>query len=338
MAVQAFAPAIGPLVSAIMSMGAQDKQQNLAEAELNFRRSEAARQRRMAMDGSSDAYGNRTRYVPGRGWVVDNTPLTQAILDAEQKENQQRLTVDARRQRQASERKDSRSRRADDAFKDEFDSYQYAYRPSEESYTADHQVAAALADKNRNEGGLGALAAAIMRTGDSNQLEKLNDVSGSDSSAAARLAEALLGAKAQGTQRYLAETGGRDAVMGGRLSTLGSIANNVDGVSTSNTNLNPMLTSMMEKDSDNLLSTMARGAGSVAEGMRGVTAAAGRSVDLGPLVNSIVGGMTQKQPTAQEKALAELLMQQQFSDAQLGLLKNKAATSEIYSKHRGAFS
>lgn len=54
--------------------------------------------------GSTDAQGNRTRFEPGTGWVVDLSDATQRNVDAGQFEQFQQLTHDASRNRANADR------------------------------------------------------------------------------------------------------------------------------------------------------------------------------------------------------------------------------------------
>jgi hypothetical protein len=47
--------------------------------------------------GVTDAYGNRVRFVPGKGWVTELSPLQQAIADLVQREQMRQGTIGADR-------------------------------------------------------------------------------------------------------------------------------------------------------------------------------------------------------------------------------------------------
>lgn len=60
-------------------------------------RAEADRQRREAQLGQTDAYGNRTYFVPGRGWVTELSDQQQTLQDLTEREQQRQLTTEADR-------------------------------------------------------------------------------------------------------------------------------------------------------------------------------------------------------------------------------------------------
>lgn len=77
----------GSVVSGIMNLFNQGQQNRNQEAQLqlalqnyNLNKQIADRQYELSTAGRTDARGNVTRYVPGRGWVVDTTPGTKDII------------------------------------------------------------------------------------------------------------------------------------------------------------------------------------------------------------------------------------------------------------------
>lgn len=82
----------------------QQQQLAAAQNDLSFRnfyaqQRMAQQQLEMAQAGSTDARGNRTEYVPGRGWVTTPTAQTRALMQASDAEELARLTQDAPRSR-----------------------------------------------------------------------------------------------------------------------------------------------------------------------------------------------------------------------------------------------
>lgn len=77
--------AIGGGILNLISQGQQ--QQNSQQAiqmamrDYELKKRMADQQYELATAGQTDARGNQTRYVPGRGWVVDATPKTQSLIN-----------------------------------------------------------------------------------------------------------------------------------------------------------------------------------------------------------------------------------------------------------------
>lgn len=98
--------AAGAVASPIMQLLGQRSQNAMAAANLDMQwrqlqqQQEMQRfQQEMATAGTRDARGNRTRYVPGIGWVEEATDITKALLGASDAEELARLTQDMPRQR-----------------------------------------------------------------------------------------------------------------------------------------------------------------------------------------------------------------------------------------------
>lgn len=75
----------GGLLNLLNQQGQQgNQQQALMLAQLNYQlqQEQVRKQYELATAGREDIRGNRTHYVPGRGWVVDATPETENIVRA----------------------------------------------------------------------------------------------------------------------------------------------------------------------------------------------------------------------------------------------------------------
>jgi len=78
----------GSVASGIMNLIGQGQQQSnqqqalqMAMQDYMLKKRMADQQYELATAGQTDARGNQTRYVPGRGWVVDATPKTQSLIN-----------------------------------------------------------------------------------------------------------------------------------------------------------------------------------------------------------------------------------------------------------------
>lgn len=107
-------------IGALASGSAADQQAQLNALAINEQRRQNLLQRMFAerilamqLEGQTDAFGNRTRYVPGMGFVTELDPTVQTLQNASLQEQLRRQTEDApriRRGQRANER-----RRADEA-------------------------------------------------------------------------------------------------------------------------------------------------------------------------------------------------------------------------------
>jgi hypothetical protein len=98
--------AVGGVASPIIQLLGQRSQQATAAAgldmqwrNLQMQQQMQEFQREMATAGTTDARGNRTKYVPGVGWVEIATDKTKALLDASDSEELARLITDMPRER-----------------------------------------------------------------------------------------------------------------------------------------------------------------------------------------------------------------------------------------------
>lgn len=69
------------LISQGQQQGNQQQALRLAMQDYELKKRMADQQYELATAGQTDARGNQTRYVPGRGWVVDTTPKTASLIN-----------------------------------------------------------------------------------------------------------------------------------------------------------------------------------------------------------------------------------------------------------------
>lgn len=91
--------AVGSLGAGALNLFGQRQQQGnneqaLQMAMLNYQlqKQQMERQYELATAGQEDARGNRTRYVPGQGWVVDTTPQTDSMISGSDAVQRQGMT------------------------------------------------------------------------------------------------------------------------------------------------------------------------------------------------------------------------------------------------------
>lgn len=208
------------LAQGIMGANANSQNQAIAQANLNEQRRVNAENEKLAKADRQDAYGNIVKYIDGLGFRTELTPLTKAILNAQQSEQLRSFREDAPRQRAAAERLDRRSRKADEVYREKFNDYRYSREKSEKEFMAEAIRDALIArsgDRSKNNG----LARAALRT---NNVAAIPEIAKAANSGRETLAEAIMGAKQRGKQQYLVENNARTQSKMGELQQLKSIA------------------------------------------------------------------------------------------------------------------
>jgi len=226
---------IGPLLgagvsalSAILGAGASQRQANIDWLSLLETKRANRKSEQLARSDRGDAYGNVIRYIPGIGFKYDLTPITEAILGAEQRERYANLSQDAPRNRAAAERMDERSQMGDEEFTRAFNEYKYRPRGSEaESVT---EATDDLLNSRRKglDQAAALLAKQLMRTGGSSQIASV--FKQADDAYAGSLQEAILKGKQIGRQNFASEEA---ADMNRAQGELGFFKNIADQTTTS---------------------------------------------------------------------------------------------------------
>ncbi len=200
-----------------------NNQQDIQQAQLNLARQSARDQKKLATATREDPFGNKLVYVPGQGFVYENTAMTDSILGAQQNEELLSLTQDASRNRQAAERQDDRSIEADDFFGELFNQERYRRRPSEREEEAE-ALLDNLAIRKENEGGaeLQPFINNAIRTGDGSDLRRAIDV---NDRAQPSFAEIVKQSRQEGRNNVVTN----DQITAGNLNELGAIRSIADG-------------------------------------------------------------------------------------------------------------
>ena len=104
-------------LGAIATGNAARSNERINNANLQEQRRQNQIQRIMAerllsiqLQGSEDAFGNRSEFIPGRGFVTTPTDSVKTLQNASVREQTQQLTTDATRQREGRERSAQRGR------------------------------------------------------------------------------------------------------------------------------------------------------------------------------------------------------------------------------------
>lgn len=210
---------IGPLLGAgvglaqaLMGQSAQRQATNLGYMNLyetrRANRRQEAEQRRVndlieALQTAtrSDALGNKISYDKALNeFSTELTPMTQTTLDSQANELLRQLREDAPRNRAAAERKDRRSRMADEQFEDVFRQYQYRPRQSEQAAISDATNELLSARQTGLKQAQGDIAKTLLRQGNTSALpEAASAISRQYSDT---LADALMQGRQLGGQRF----------------------------------------------------------------------------------------------------------------------------------------
>lgn len=331
---------IGPLLGAgaslagvLMQSGAQQDQTNLGYLNLYEQKRQARVREALAKATRSDAYGNKVVYKPGVGFITETTPLTAAILGAQQKEQLAQFRDDAPRARAAAERVDKRSIQAGDVYNDLFNRYKYGRRKSQQEYVAEairNAVAGQRDRRGKDVNGIEAISNVALRTGNSGALPKLI--------AAARrgrddltLSEVIANAKKEGKQQYLAERNADLQSTFGELNQLRSIADQTVQPNLNWNNENAALSGRQDNALTQLIQTNLQNSNAVGDAYNQVAQFAGQSPNFGPLSGALSKINLPQGKSAQEQKLANLILQQKMGSAQIGIHRNNAELA----KYRG---
>jgi|SRR6478736_1466297 len=277
------------LASALLGNRAQQDANNIGYLNLYETRRRNRATENMAKSSRRDAYGNLMKYTPGVGWEIDTTPMTSAILGAQQKEELEGLRTDAPMARAARVRQDKRASSADDEFEKRFNEFKYRPRKSEEAEVGD---ATNLLLSTRRKGldeASALLARQLMRTGGSSELSRV--YKGANDTYVQSLEDAILKGRSMGKEAYRQNEQSDLSNRGGELKLLASLAGDT---------ANPNLPNVSGYDSDlsgrsddalkTLLSAMQQGTGNINNAssalMRQV---AGSGLDLSGFANALGG-------------------------------------------------
>lgn len=338
MAVGAALGAITGLAQIIMQANAQADERNLNYLNLFEQKRQAREREALAKATRSDAYGNKVRYTPGQGFVTEVTPIMQAILNSQQKEQLAQFREDAPRVRDAATRMDKRAREAGEVFDERFNEYRYGRRKTEEEYIAE-AIRNAIDSRRggKDQGAREELSRAAMRLGNSGAATNLYKAA-RDTQPEVSLAEAIAEAKRQGKQQFLAERGAENSAIFGELGGLRSIADAVMQGNMNWDNENDALSGRSDNALSGLIQTNAANSNAVGSAYAAAAKAAGQSPDFGSLAASLSKINLKGEPkqSPEEQLLADLLLKQRIGSAQLGIHRNNDALS-AYKGNTGVF-
>lgn len=220
---------IGPLLGALVSAGGIAAQAGASANANNINwanlfETKRANRKAEALQRSSrrDAYGNLLKYTPGVGWEIDTTPMTAAILGAQQKEELSNLREDAPRNRAAAERMDRRSQMGDEEFRRKLNEFIYRPKVSEAADIQDATNTLLSARRKGLDEAAAMTARQLMRTGGSSEIAGIYKQAGDEY--AKTLQDAILEGKRLG--RATNQQRQTDALQGqgGELQLLKAIA------------------------------------------------------------------------------------------------------------------
>lgn len=337
---------LGPILGAGVGIAsiaaqrdAQRDQRNLGYLNLYEQKRQARERERLAKATRSDAYGNKVVYKPGIGFVTETTPLTAAILGAQQKEQLAQFRDDAPRVRAAAERTDKRAKQAGEVYDEKFNRYRYGNQKTEAEYVAEAVRDAALNYKSKNRtsrNGSGTIARQAIRMGNTAELPKILAAARQQEQVGGTLAEAIASAKRLGKQQFHAERGAELQTTFGELNQLQSTADKVTPVNFNWNNENAALSGRQDNALSGLIQTNAQNSQAIGNAYNTVAQAAGKSPDFGILAGALSKIQLPKGQSPQNQQLADLLLQQKLGTAQLGIHRNNAELAK-YKSNIGAF-
>ena len=284
MAIGAIAGAGVGIAQLLASMSAQQDQRNLGYLNLFETRRRNREAERLARSSREDIFGNVMRYVPGRGFVMDMTPLQEAILNMQQKEQLAQFREDAPRARAAAERVDARAQEAGELFDERFNDYRYRRRKTEQEYISEaiREAMDARRGNTRNRGATNAIANMAIRTGNQGNLPQLlRDAR--QLANESTVAEDIAGAKREGRQRFLTEENARNETAFAEMGNLRAIADAIVGPDLNFSNENAALTGRADNALSTLLQANQQGTRNINDAYSTLMSAAGRTPDFSGL-------------------------------------------------------
>jgi len=174
--------------------GQQEQQQNalqIAMQDYQLRKRIADQQYELATAGTTDARGNATRYVPGRGWVTDLTPESKSTLARSDAVQNQGYTESLGRG--ADERRGAFNRRLTEgsAANPLLDAMRYGYgAPTREGVGGANKIAGVTGASEGADQARSGFNAAALRTG-SGGVPLQNTIAGIDRGATTGIRSAL---------------------------------------------------------------------------------------------------------------------------------------------------
>jgi len=296
-------PLIGALLSAGVSaagIGMQASAQQDANA-INWRNVletiRANREReQMAQADRADAYGNKITYDDYSGFGFDLTPITEAILGAQQREQLASLREDAPRNRAAAERMDERSQLGDEQFRKVFNEYKYRPKANEQELVGDAQQ---LLLNSRSRGlaeAANTFARQLLRTGNTSNVSKVYKQAGDDY--AASLSDAMLQAKRIGREDYQNREASDLQRYTGELGFLKSVADTTTTSPVANPTYNQELSGRADQALSELLGVTGQNVGSMQSAYNNAAQSFGQSPDVSGLASALAkinfGGSIEK--------------------------------------------
>lgn len=210
------------LAGAFLNRDAQQDANNINWLNLFETKRRNRETERLAKASRRDAYGNLLEYIPGVGWVIDTTPMTEAILGASQKEELASLREDAPRNRAAAERMDARSQMADDEFERKFNEFRFRPRTTEAVEEFDATQTLLNARRKGLDESSAILGRQLLRTGGSSDLERVYKTA--NDQYAQSLVDAMLEGKRLGRQAFAEKEGADLQRLTGELGFLKNVA------------------------------------------------------------------------------------------------------------------
>jgi len=310
--------AIGGLAQAFMGMSSANTQNNLMGQQImEARRSNRAGEK-MAKASRTDAQGNKLVYIEGQGWVTEVSAIMRAILDGQNREQLATLREDAPRAREASIRKDNRSREASD----EYDRLTSKRRNGPEKTEALYRAEEVVRSSESNRGTVPAsVLAAAMRSGDPAAMQgAVNAARKTESSAGSRIADA----QNTGSQRYFTEKSARDQIFFNELGQVRGVADNVDGAQPYMADVSGQLYGRQDQALQTLMGAMQNGSAGVQNAL-GNAASGWKTPDISGIFNGLESFQTQRaneraansQQAQQQAMLAQAVYESQMMENQL---------------------
>lgn len=284
MALGAILGLIPAIAGVAMQGNAMANQNQINWAALNETKRSNRKTEELQRSTRRDAYGNAIKYTPGVGFEVDVTPITQAILGAEQREQFSSLSEDAPRNRAARVRQDERSKMADEEFERLFN--EYRYRPKTSRAAARSQATQDLMQGRRKglDEAANMLARQLMRTGGSSQLASV--FKQADDAYAGSLGDVISQGRRVGDEDYARDLAFDDKMLA-EANAMASLANNAPQAGIAGNSYNSDLSGRADNALAGLTQAIMSGRDAASESYARLAQGMGQSPDMSGLANAL---------------------------------------------------
>lgn len=212
------------------------------ERERNDRIREGRRIEAQQQEGATDAAGNRTRYIPGRGWVTELSDQSKQLQDLQRQEQINVLTRDLPMRRRAMDRQEEQGAASNDVASNLLERFRKGVEEDPEAMRRRMTSAATSAINREYDEVVQAAMRTAVRQGNSNIGKIIGDLS---KQRIQQIAQTIAGIPVQARATAEQMTNQREANLLNQYNMLASRGSQVPGVSYAPQNIDGNLNNLM---------------------------------------------------------------------------------------------